>query len=237
MQAIQILARMLVREQPQILFNDTTPDGCVVGYIPKFLSALGEQSVLESLHSLPDTEWSSGRSSFGHMVPRLIRWYGPASYRFAGRNWEPRLYESWLTELQAQIQGTVTQLWPDEKNAEFKSVLVNKYRSGHDSIAAHADAEPQFGENPGIASLSLGENRTFHLRHRQTKKKWTILLESGSLLFMGGTTQKHCVHWIDKEPQRSDVRYNLTFRPYQGNSSKRKAISHEPIDSTDVTSM
>ena len=38
----------------------------------------------------------------------------------------------------------------------FNSVLLNRYRTGKDSVSWHADDEPEFGERPVIASVSFG---------------------------------------------------------------------------------
>ncbi len=50
----------------------------------------------------------------------------------------------------------------------FNSVLLNRYRSGMDSMGWHADHEPELGAQPVIASVSLGVARTFDLRHNKT---------------------------------------------------------------------
>jgi hypothetical protein len=51
----------------------------------------------------------------------------------------------------------------------FNSVLVNRYRTGQDSVSWHADDEPEFGRNPVIASVSLGGTRVFQLKHKTRK--------------------------------------------------------------------
>ena len=48
----------------------------------------------------------------------------------------------------------------------FNSVLCNLYRDCKDSVDWHADDEPVFGENPTIASISLGCTRNFDLKKR-----------------------------------------------------------------------
>ena len=51
----------------------------------------------------------------------------------------------------------------------FNSVLLNLYRDGRDSVSWHADNEPGLGQNPVIASLSLGAMRRFQLKHRRLR--------------------------------------------------------------------
>jgi alkylated DNA repair dioxygenase AlkB len=68
----------------------------------------------------------------------------------------------------------------------FNSVLVNRYRSGQDSVSWHADDEPEFGSNPVIASVSFGDTRLFQLKHKKRKElKGSVELTHGSLLIMG----------------------------------------------------
>lgn len=46
----------------------------------------------------------------------------------------------------------------------FNSMLANLYRDGKDSVDWHSDNESALGRNPVIASVSLGETRSFELR-------------------------------------------------------------------------
>ncbi|WP_438489734.1 alpha-ketoglutarate-dependent dioxygenase AlkB, partial [Listeria monocytogenes] len=63
----------------------------------------------------------------------------------------------------------------------FNSVLLNRYRNGLDSLGWHADNEPELGDAPVIASVSLGAMRMFDLRHRTTGATHTYRLVHGSL--------------------------------------------------------
>lgn len=91
-------------------------------------------------------------------------------------------------------------------------MLANLYRDGKDSNGWHADDEKELGKNPLIASLSLGAQRRFDLRHNLTKEKISLELESGSLLLMGGAMQHFWKHQIAKSTKVSGPRINLTFR-------------------------
>ena len=52
---------------------------------------------------------------------------------------------------------------------DFNSVLLNYYRDHRDSMGLHSDDEPELGERPILASVSLGEERTFILKHKRDK--------------------------------------------------------------------
>ena len=99
------------------------------------------------------------------------------------------------------------------KNHPFNAVLLNLYRNGKDSNGWHADNEKELGENPVIASISLGQERFFHLKHRTLKEeRLKINLKHGSLLIMGGKMQHHWLHQIPKTSKPINKRINLTFR-------------------------
>jgi alkylated DNA repair dioxygenase AlkB len=81
-------------------------------------------------------------------------------------------------------------------------------------MGMHSDDEPELGKQPVIASLSLGEERTFLLRHKHRKDIGPIKLSllSGSMLVMKGDTQSHWKHGIARESRPCGPRVNLTFR-------------------------
>ena len=93
-------------------------------------------------------------------------------------------------------------------------MLLNYYRDNHDGMGFHSDDEPELGERPTIASLSLGDERTFVLKPKRLTNGKTIRLKlaSGSLLLMKGDTQKNWKHGIAKEARLCGPRVNLTFR-------------------------
>ena len=98
-------------------------------------------------------------------------------------------------------------------NEEFSSVLINLYRDGNDSNGWHADDEKELGVNPTIASVSLGEERYFQMKHKNLKiEPIKFKLKNGSLLIMSGTTQTEWYHKIPKTSKKISSRINLTFR-------------------------
>lgn len=143
-----------------------------------------------------------------HQQPRLTAWYGDpgARYTYSGLALDPLPWTSLLSDVRARVEALA--------GASFNSVLMNYYRDHRDSMGMHSDDEPELGRNPVIASLSLGEQRTFVLKHESKKdlKPVNILLESGSLLLMKGATQHHWKHGISKLTRPCGPRVNLTFR-------------------------
>ena len=96
----------------------------------------------------------------------------------------------------------------------FNSVLANLYRDGQDYVSWHSDDEKELGENPVIASVSLGATRRFLLKHKLNKDLPTvdISLDHGSLLIMKGSTQHYWKHQVPKTAKVRTERINLTFR-------------------------
>ncbi|WP_028886029.1 alpha-ketoglutarate-dependent dioxygenase AlkB family protein [Teredinibacter turnerae] len=142
-------------------------------------------------------------------IPRLQCWYGDkgAVLRYSGKSFPPHPWLKPLAELNMQL-ATVCK-------RRFNSVLVNCYRDGSDSVGWHADDEPELGEKPLIASISLGATRRFSLKHKfdqQQKTSRHIQLRDGDLVIMRGNTQANWVHAIQKTTSSVGPRINLTFR-------------------------
>jgi alkylated DNA repair dioxygenase AlkB len=139
-----------------------------------------------------------------YLQPRLTAWYGEASYTYSGLTLAPMPLTPLLAELRAMVERLTGQ--------RYNSVLLNYYRDGRDSMGMHSDDEPELGPAPAIASLSLGETRTFILRHKTSKRTVKLDLPDGSLLLMSGSLQTHWLHGINKTVKSLGARINLTFR-------------------------
>jgi alkylated DNA repair dioxygenase AlkB len=140
------------------------------------------------------------------MQPRLIAWGGERPYRYSGQTLEARpLTPHLLPVLEAAQVRT---------HVPFNHVLVNRYRDGLDSMGFHADDEAELGENPLVATVSLGATRRFVLRPRRGRdlEPLTYDLTHGSLLIMGGTCQRQYHHGIPRQPAVREERVSLTFR-------------------------
>ncbi|WP_207433979.1 alpha-ketoglutarate-dependent dioxygenase AlkB family protein [Sabulibacter ruber] len=176
--------------------------------LPDFIPQAAQEPLQQALEE--NVAWRQEKiRMFGREVdqPRLTAWYADAgkAYTYSGLTWEPL---PWLPELSA-LRKQLQQL----TGASFNSVLLNLYRHGQDSMGWHADDEPELGQNPIIASISLGQERTFSFRHRQQKElKHQLVLPSGSLLLMAGPTQHFWHHQLPKTTKPQQPRINLTFR-------------------------
>ncbi len=138
--------------------------------------------------------------------PRLVSWYGDeeAIYRYSGVVHYPQLWHPVLYETKIRLESFTGQA--------FNSVLCNFYRDGNDSMGWHADNEKKLGINPFIGSMSLGETRTFRIRHRYTGEAHNIALGNGSLIIMAGRLQQYWRHCVPKSGKMRGARINLSFR-------------------------
>jgi len=199
------------RKKPVILDGDgrlALPDSDVT-YVPGFFSAPVGDRLLSDLSGA--VRWTQPRITlFGKRVcsPRLAAWYGDQEsvYRYSGLVNQPLPWFPELLEIRRRVQQYM--------GLSFDGVLLNLYRTGQDSMGWHSDDEKELGENPVIASVSLGAPRRFLLRHRRRSALpvYEVGLEHGSLLLMQGTTQKYWRHSVPRMRNQDSPRLNLTFR-------------------------
>ncbi|MEB8347431.1 alpha-ketoglutarate-dependent dioxygenase AlkB [Flavobacteriaceae bacterium KMM 6898] len=183
------------------------PDADIT-YYPHFLDPKKADAYFESFKNTIPWHQDDIRI-FGktHSQPRLTALFGNNGkpYSYSNITMQPHSFTQELLDIKEKIEVI-------SKN-KFTSCLLNLYRDGKDSNGWHADNEKELGKNPVIASITLGQERIFHLKHRQhTGLKHKLLLENGSLLLMKGTTQHHWLHQIPKTAISISERINLTYR-------------------------
>ncbi len=194
------------------LFNEepihlNLPDAEFI-YYPNFFSKEEADLFFETL--LNETPWQHDEITiFGKKIlqPRLTSLYGNdgKSYGYSNIVMQPHPFNNTLTFIKDKIENTIEE--------HFTTVLLNLYRNEKDSNGWHADNEKELGRDPVIASLSLGEERIFQIKHNTNKEaKQTLILQHGSLLVMKNGAQIHYKHQIPKASKSKKPRINLTFR-------------------------
>ena len=194
------------------LFNEepihlNLPDAEFI-YYPNFFSKEKADIFFETL--LEETPWQHDEITiFGKKIlqPRLTSLYGNEgkSYGYSNIIMQPHPFNSTLMFIKEEIENKVKE--------HFTTVLLNLYRNEKDSNGWHADNEKELGGDPVIASLSLGEERVFQIKHNTNKEvKRSIILQHGSLLVMKNGAQIHYKHQIPKASKSKKPRINLTFR-------------------------
>ena len=183
------------------------PDAEVI-YMPHFFNNKEADEwykfLLENIPWQQDAIKIYGKS---HLQPRLTAFFGSENlnYSYSNLKMKAHLWTPELLDLKSRVENI--------SGCTFNSVLLNLYRNGKDSNGWHADNEKELGQNPIIASLTLGSERFFHLKHNNFPDiKSKIKLENGSLLLMKGSTQHFYKHQIPKTQQVISPRINLTFR-------------------------
>jgi alkylated DNA repair dioxygenase AlkB len=187
-------------------FNLLPQDG-TVNYYGKLLQQKEANHFFDTL--LNTIEWRNDEAViFGKKIitKRKVAWYGekPFEYTYSNTTKHALPWTKELLELKILIE--------QETGETFNSCLLNLYHSGDEGMAWHSDGETDLKKNGAIASLSLGAERKFAFKHKQTKEKVALVLAHGSLLIMKDTTQTHWLHRLPPTKLISKSRVNLTFR-------------------------
>lgn len=134
----------------------------------------------------------------------------PTKYQYT-----PRPIPQCLDTLRHHIEAAIGD------GSTYNFCLVNYYASGEDSISYHSDDERFLGADPSIASISLGAQRDFLMRHKPTQavggsrqQPVKFALASGDMVVMRGKTQANWLHSIPKRKggEAQMGRINITFR-------------------------
>lgn len=164
------------------------------------------QSLLQDL--MQRVEWQQEFVAFGRRfdVPRLQAWYADQGihYRYTDNKLESHAWTQELLSIKRDVEHI--------SGHSFNSVLLTCYRDGRDHVGWHADDEPELGDAPVIASLSLGAEREFQYRHKQHDTRGSLQLLEGELLVMQPRFQQLWEHRVPPQPEIDAPRLNLTFR-------------------------
>ena len=180
------------------------------GEVFYFGKILGEKKAGNYFNRLMETiEWKQDEVIiFGKKIvtKRMTGWYGEKAFEYTYSK-ITRKAKIWTPEL-IELKNLVEK----ETGLEFNSCLLNLYHNGEEGMSWHSDAEAELGNQPAIASVSLGAERRFIFKHKSSGEKIELQLESGSLLLMAGETQRYWVHSLPKSKKVKEPRINLTFR-------------------------
>lgn len=140
------------------------------------------------------------------VTKRKVGWYGDRAFQYTYSN-SSKVALPWTRDL-LQLKSIVEKVSGDTYN----SCLLNLYHDGSEAMGWHSDDEKELKPNGAIASLSLGAERKFVFRHKQSREKISLHLENGSLLVMKDETQTYWQHSLPATRRISAPRINLTFR-------------------------
>jgi alkylated DNA repair dioxygenase AlkB len=202
---------MNTRDRKMSLFNEDgvsnlLPKDGRVNYYGKVLPSKEANQYLDLL--MQNILWENDEVIiFGkHITKRKTAWYGDSDYLYTYSNTTKQAL-AWTKEL-----SDLKQIVEELAGAKFNSCLLNLYHNGNEGMGWHSDDEKSLGKNNTIASLSLGAERKFLFKHKQSQQIVSLVLEHGSLLIMKDATQANWLHSLPKSKNVTHARINLTFR-------------------------
>ncbi len=184
------------------------------GTVNYFGSVLTPKLADHFYHQLLNTiDWKNDEAHiFGkqYITKRKVAWYGDLGYSYAYSN-IAKVALPWTQDL-LDLKKVVE----DTSGFTYNSCLLNLYHSGDEAMGWHSDDEKSLGKNSCIASLSLGAERKFSFKHKNSGQTVSLDLEHGSLLLMKNETQTYWLHKLNKSTKIKKPRVNLTFRTFVG---------------------
>lgn len=126
------------------------------------------------------------------------------NYKYSGKDNHALEWTPELLELKGLVEAAT--------NSSYDCCLINNYANGDDYIGWHSDDEKFLSPGVYIASVSLGAERRFKIKHKTDNISVEQRLAHGSLIVMGGEMQTHYKHSIPVEKKITTPRINITFR-------------------------
>jgi alkylated DNA repair dioxygenase AlkB len=176
---------------PQVFVNDESS----IIYYPALLDAAESADLFthlqQTLSWTQETMWMYDHTV---AVPRLLA-------RFAPDEPLPGVLNDVKLRAEAQVQ------------TRFNSLSVQYYRDGSDGVAWHSDHTEDLIERPYVALVSLGAVREMQIRSKaKPRRAFSVDLEPGSLLVMGGLAQEQWEHHIPKVSRAIAPRISIALR-------------------------
>tara|TARA_A100001015_G_scaffold279054_1_gene339847 strand:- start:1958 stop:2554 length:597 start_codon:yes stop_codon:yes gene_type:complete len=139
-------------------------------------------------------------------LPRLTAYYSDPGidYSYSGIRHKSAEYPSFINSIKLKVETFF--------DANFNSVLLNRYNDGSQWHGYHSDNEKELGDMINICSISFGASRDFIFKSKKSKLKKNLILQNGSALYMMHPTQNNYNHSLPKRTKITDERVNLTFR-------------------------
>lgn len=209
--------------------NYTSPKNNInLHYVENFLDKTTADTYFNILESgvTYNTDEQSQITIFGKkiMIPRKQVAYGDdgTSYKFSGvtvmaKRWtEDDKVGKTLLDIKKKVE--------EHTGKKFNFVLLNRYKDGDAYIGPHRDDEKELGDDPAIACISFGAERSLvfapyrfiPLQDNQnlplTNDKLNVPLKHGSLCVMLDKTNTFWTHTIPKKSSIKLPRVSLTFR-------------------------
>ncbi|MFT6916562.1 MAG: alkylated DNA repair dioxygenase AlkB [Motiliproteus sp.] len=187
--------------------DNLLPKEGTVKYYGELMSLASADTYFERL--LTTIEWKNDETLiYGKRIitKRKVAWYADQAFEYTYSKTTKHALQ-WTAEL-LQLKALVE----NRTGETFNSCLLNLYHDGSEGMAWHSDGEKDLKKQGAIASVSLGAERKFSLKHKASKETVSLLLEHGSLLVMQDATQTYWQHRLPPTKKVTKPRINLTFR-------------------------
>jgi alkylated DNA repair dioxygenase AlkB len=159
--------------------------------------------------------WLAGSAELFEILLATMGWSHHVVTMYGHRLDQPRLSAVWRGEHGHPVAGPAIErmrtLLSERYGVTFRSVGLNLYRDGDDSVAWHGDRIARDRARATIAVVSLGEARPFRLRPKGGGPSLGFAAGNGDLLVMGGSCQRTWQHSVPKV-RRAGPRISVTFR-------------------------
>ena len=197
--------------QHQLLFNNNTSNLLPCnGHVNYFGKILSDEQILHYFEELNDAiAWKNDEVIiFGKLIKtnRKVAWYASSNFEYTYSN----ISKKALPFTPALL--SLKQIIEQKTGETYNACLLNLYENGSEGMGWHSDDEKELEPLASIASLSLGADRKFLLKHKINKQTISVILENGSLLEMKNETQLFWKHALPKTTKVLGPRINLTFR-------------------------
>ncbi len=196
--------------QHQLLFNNSSNLLPCNGHVNYFGKILSDEEILHYFNELNNTiAWKNDEVLiFGKLIKtnRKVAWYASSNFEYTYSNISKKALP--FTPALLNLKQII-----EQKTGEiYNACLLNLYQNGSEGMGWHSDDEKELEPLASIASLSLGADRKFSLKHKINKQTISVILENGSLLEMKNETQLFWKHALPKTTKVLGPRINLTFR-------------------------
>lgn len=198
-------------------------------YAPGFLSAEESSALFEWSQNLDWQQNTMRMYGKETKLPRLEIMFGDegCNYRYGSVTLKPAPWPAKLQALREKVEAAT--------GFKYQVVIGNLYQDGSHHIGWHSDDSPEMGEDPAIASISLGATRKFDVRNEATKETQSYELNAGDLVFMPAGFQSTHKHRIAKTSKQVGVRINWTFRPYPHSQQVAEPQKGDRLDGLSLT--
>ena len=158
--------------------------------------------------------WLSGHQALFDVLVESVTWEHQQRPMYDRIVDVPRLIGSLPdpAEMGVEIVADMGRAISQRYGLSFERIGVALYRDGNDSVAWHGDQVARELPQAMVATVSLGEPRTFCLRPKGGGQAQRFRLGHGDLVVMGGTCQRTWEHAVPKVA-RAGPRIALMFRP------------------------